>query len=379
MAVPDRAEIASVAHRAGIDVIGFASAEPFAQTRADLESRRAAGLHAGMSFTYRNPARSTDPARTVPGARSLVVGARSYRRAPAVSPPGAFGAVARYSWTDHYAPLRHALDAVGELLRDYGWKARTVADDNALVDRAAAHRAGLGWFGKNTLLLLPRKGSWFVLGSVITDAPLATSESPVPDGCGSCTRCMAACPTGALAVPGVLDATKCLAWLLEAPGVFPIQHRVALGGRIYGCDECQEICPPNRRADRSDPPLGPGAAEEPFVDLLAILSASDDQIMERLGRWYVPGRRARYIRRNALVALGNVGDGADPATVSVLVRALGESDALVRAHAVWAAVRLGRPDLVESARDRWHRDRDTVGDDPLVVDELSRAELAGAR
>src|SRR5207248_4820769 len=131
------------------------------------------------------------------GARSLVVGARSYRRADPSPPPGRGprARVARYSWSDHYGPLRDALGRVAERLEADGWRTRVLVDDNALVDREAAHRAGIGWYGKNTNLLLPGRGSWFVLGSVLTDAPLPTAL-PVADGCGSCTRCLPACPTG---------------------------------------------------------------------------------------------------------------------------------------------------------------------------------------
>ena len=303
-----------------------------------------------MQFTYRNPARSTDPGRALPGARSLVVGARSYRRGPsrpmAMAPAGR---VARYSWADHYAPLRQGLEQVADLLRERGWRARVLVDDNALVDRAAAYRAGIGWFGKNTLLLLPGQGSWFVLGSVVTDAPLHAHAEPVPDGCGPCTRCMTACPTGALSEAGVLDARRCLAWLLEAPGSFPVELRAALGGRIYGCDDCQDVCPVNRRADRADPPPPPGPGEEPAVDLLWLLEAADDEIMARVGRWYIPRRQPRYVRRNALVALGNVGDGTDGRTAGALARHLSDSDPMIREHAVWAAERLDRADLVAAA------------------------------
>ena len=124
-----------------------------------------------------------------------------------------------------------------------------VADDNALVDREAAYRAGLGWYGKNANLLLPGEGSWFVLGSVVTDAPAAPPSRPrrCADGCGTCTRCLDGCPTGAIVAPGVVDARRCLAWLLQVEGAFPREHRVALGDRLYGCDDCQEVCPPNRR------------------------------------------------------------------------------------------------------------------------------------
>jgi epoxyqueuosine reductase len=340
-------------HAAGLDVMAVTTAEPFPDTRRHLETRKAAGLHGGMQFTYRDPARATDPQRALPGARALVVGARSYRRSRPAGPgrdpdaAGPLGQVARYSWNDHYAPLRSGLGAVAGLLESRGWQARVLVDDNALVDRAAAVRAGLGWYGKNTVVLLPGRGSWFVLGSVVTDAPLAASvEEPVPDGCGGYRRCLDGCPTGALVEPGVLDARRCLAWLLEAPGVFPVEYREALGARIYGCDDCQEVCPPNRLVDRRQPVATAEGGSEAEIDLLDLLESSDQEILERVGRWYIPGRQPRYVRRNALVALGNVGDGGDRRTTDCLRRAAADPDPIVREHAVWAARRLGRPDLV---------------------------------
>lgn len=345
------ADLQTIGLRAGLDAVGVTSADPFHATLRTLRERKAAGLHAGMHFTYGHPARSTDPGRALPGARALVVGARSYRRAdPAPCRSGPAGVVARYSWDDAYAPLRAALAGLADRLESDGWRARVLADDNALVDRAAAHRAGLGWFGKNTNLLMPGRGSWFVLGSVVTDAPLPSPAVPVADGCGPCSRCLPACPTGALIAPGVLDARRCLAWLLQADGDFPVEFREALGGRLYGCDDCQEVCPPNRTADRHHPPpraLPHDRPREPLVDLL---DASDAELLDRHGRWYIPRRQPRYLRRNALVALGNVGDGTDPHVARVLRRHLASDDPMLREHAAWAATRLGRADLVaESA------------------------------
>ena len=341
-------DLRALGHEAGLDALGFADAEPFLETRADLEERKAAGLHGGMAFTYRNPARSTDPQRIVPGARSLVVGARSYRRADREPPGGPTGVVARYSWQDHYQPLREALERVAERLRTDGWRAVVVADDNALVDREAAYRAGLGWYGKSSNLLLGGHGSWFVLGSIVTDAPLTPAAQPADDGCGACTRCMTACPTGAIVSPGVVDARRCLAWLLQATGPFPVEHRAALGGRIYGCDDCQEVCPPNRLADRHDTAVAADPADEATVSLVEMLDADDDALLARFARWYIPQRDPRYLRRNALVALGNVGDGNDEDVERVLARALADRDPLIREHAEWAAERLGRRDLLHA-------------------------------
>lgn len=358
---PTPDELRAVGQAAGLDVVEVAGAEPFAEVRDELLRRRAEGLHGGMAFTYRNPERATSPELSLPDARALVVAARAYRTAAEPEPPpaaGPQGRVARYAWVDHYADLRAGLAAVARALTDAGWRARVLADDNALVDRAAAHRAGLGWFGKNANLLLPAKGSWFVLGSVLTDAPLPQTGTEEPDRCGSCTRCIAACPTGAIVAPGVVDARRCLPWLLQATGSFPREHRAALGDRIYGCDDCQEVCPPNRRSP-TRPLRGDEAA---WVPVLELLDDDDDAVMARAGRWYVPQRDPRYLRRNALVVLGNVGDGRDPAVVEALERHLRHPDPLLRSHAVWAARRLAREDLVAPLAD---------DPDPLVRDELA--------
>ena len=339
--VPTVEQLRAVGLAAGLDALGVAPAEPFASTRRHLDERKAAGLHGGMQFTYRNPERSTDPDRALAGARALVVGARRYRRQDPAAPGDGTGsgAVARYARHDHYADLRAALGEVAAQLVAAGWRARVLCDDNALVDREAAVRAGIGWYGKSANVLLPGLGSWFVLGSVVTDAPLdVTAAEPVADGCGTCARCIEGCPTGAIVAPGVVDARRCLAWLVQADGPFPEEHRAALGGRIYGCDDCQEVCPPNKLADRrAEPPAETGEAWVPLVDLLG---AGDDELLRRHGRWYIARRDPRYLRRNALVALGNVGDPADEAVRRTVERFAAGDDDLLREHAAWAAQRL---------------------------------------
>ena len=403
---PSPDELRAVGRSLGLDVVGFTTAEPFADTRRVLEERKEAGLHGGMQFTYRNPARSTDPTRTMAGARTLVVGARRYLRRP----PGDVGAgdrpagrrpggrVARYAWSDYYGPLRDGLGGIAERLRSSGHRAMVLADDNALVDRAAAVRAGLGWYGNNTTVLIPGMGSWYVIGAVLTDAVLAddvlTDDGLVDDGpgdpaadepptgsgrrvnaavtagCGPCRRCLPACPTGAIVSPGVLDARRCLAWLVQAPGVLPAEYREAVGDRIYGCDDCQDVCPVNRIGERRHPPAEAEPEAEPAVDVLELLAASDDEILARWGRWYIAERRPRYLRRNALIVLGNTGDPKDPAVLSAVAAALAADDGLLRAHAVWAAARLGRPDLAAGL----------AGDpDPEVRAEVASIDRVGVR
>ena len=342
--LPSADELRAAGRAGGLDVVEVASAEPFVDVRRDLEDRKAAGLHGGMSFTYRQPARSTDPELALREAAALVVGARSYLVDDAIdlTRPAVAGRVARYAWDDHYAHLKSGLKEVAGVLKQHGWRARVLADDNAMVDRAAAHRAGIGWWGKNANLLLPGLGSWYVLGCVVTDAPVTATSAPVEDHCGSCRRCLDGCPTGAITAPGVVDARRCLSWLLQAEGSFPIEHRVALGDRIYGCDECQEVCPPNRRAPARDAT----GDEAPWADLVTLLDEDDEVVLDRAGRWYIPKRDVRYVRRNALVVLGNVGDGTDPVVVDLLRRFVVHDDALLRGHATWAARRLGREDLL---------------------------------
>jgi epoxyqueuosine reductase len=354
------AELTALGHEHGLDRIGVTSADVLDRARTALYDRKEAGLHDTMQFTYRNPDRSTDPNRAVPGARSVLVGARSYlvpddlpddraddraderadERADG-EPSSPQGRIARYAWDDHYAPLRAALRAIARRLRADGYQAVAFADDNSMVDREVAHRAGLGWFGKNANLLLPGAGSWFVLGSVVTTAPLPAVDEPVPDGCGTCVRCIVGCPTGAIVAPGVVDARRCLSWLLQKPGDFPLEFREALGDRIYGCDDCQEVCPPTvhlgHRVTRRDP-----VTMRRTAPLLEMLAASDDDLVADYGSWYLAERNPQWWRRNALVVLGNTADPSDPAVRDVLHRYRGGIDALLASHAAWAVDRLDR-------------------------------------
>ncbi len=348
------AELASIAAPFGISRIGVAPAGVLTRARAEILRRRSLGLHDGMQFTYKNPERSTDPQRAVRGARAVLVGARPYLAAdrPAEDVPvdGVPARVARYAQADHYGPLRAGLWAVAHRLRRDGWKAVAFADDNSMVDREVAYLAGLGWFGKNANLLLEGAGSWFVLGSVVTTAPLPIASAPVADGCGSCRRCLDGCPTGAIIDAGVVDASRCLAWILQKPGIIDRQWRRLIDDRIYGCDDCQEVCPPTVRLGvrhqlSGDQVLSPRER----VDVLGLLEADDEMVLATWGSWYLHDRDPRWARRNALVVLGNSGSAPTARVVAVLARYLAIDDPVLRAHAVWTARRLGLEHLVPAA------------------------------
>ena len=364
--------LAAIGRQAGLCAVGFCRAEPFARTARALRDRKQAGLHGGMQFTYRNPDRSTDPARLVPGAAALVVGALQFSAETCDRPDDGspYARVAAYARADYYTPLRTALETIAEALRAEGHRAVVSADENGLVDRAAAYRAALGWWGKNSNILVPGSGSLVVLGAVVTDAPIVSAdpETGVGDGCRSCRKCLDGCPTGAIVAPGTVDARRCLAWLVQADGVFEPDYRVALGDRIYGCDDCSEVCPPNRvrvrlptrSAESLDHRTEP-QDHQTWVSVLDLLDASDTDLMVTFGRWYIPRRQPRYLRRNALVVLANIGEPSEPRVRAAVDRALCDPDPLIRAHAVWCARRLGLG--LNALRDP---------DDPLVRAELQR-------
>ena len=340
----------------GLHRVGVTNADVLNRARDVLTERKSLGLHNEMQFTYRNPIRSTDPTSTMPTARSIIVGARSYATEMPQKPAELSARVARYAWADYYEQLRGGLGQIAAQLKTDGWRAIVLADDNSIVDREVAYQAGLGWYGKNANLLIDGAGSYFVLGSVLTDAPLAPMTTSVKDGCGSCRRCIDNCPTQAIVAPGVVDARKCLAWLLQKPGVFDPAYRVALGDRIYGCDDCQEVCPPTVRHAIVEEPNGETRA---WTSVATILSVDDETLLNNFNAWYIADRDPKWLRRNALIILGNVGDASDESTKSILKRYLIDSEPILRAHAVWATARLGLNHLLPS--------KDS---DPIVQAEL---------
>lgn len=346
---------------AGAAFVSVAPADVLHRAREVLVARKSAGLNDTMEFTYRNPERSTDPKRAVSEAKAVIVAALPYGSDTPASPSGPHGSIAQYAREDYYEKLSSALRVMRDKLRKDGFRALDFVDDNSMVDRESAWLGGLGWFGKNANLLIRGAGSMVVLGSVVTTAPLKVHRDVEPDGCGSCRVCIDACPTAAIVHDGVIDARRCLSWLLQKPGVFPVEFRSALGDRLYGCDDCQETCPENVRLL---PTRRMAAQSDSWVPILDVLDEDDESLGRRVQRWYVPGRDVKVVRRNALVVLGNVGDSANVSVRRTVERYLRHDDEILRAHAVWAARRLGLDDLL-------------VVDDQsdLVMSELRRDHL----
>jgi len=324
------AELDQLGAELGLDVVGAAPVGPYADTERHIRERRARGLFADMRFTMARPEESCHPERLLERARAVVSAAVCYY-ADAPDPQPGEGRLPRYTWRDAYAQLREKLDALGRAL---GGEYRVLVDENQHVDREAAARAGVGFYGKNTLLITRRFGSWVVLGTLVTTAELQPTP-PLDLDCGSCRLCIDACPTDALAEAGTLDATRCLSYWTQTANDIPEAYREELGASVYGCDICQDVCPWNRGVEkrRAEAPLPEGA--EANVSLVEWLESDADELARRYERLFVPRKDGRFLKRNALVALGNAGRQEDRAIADDSM-----TDPMLKEYAQWACAKL---------------------------------------
>ncbi len=354
--------IEAEARRLGFDLVGLAPATPpttIGHYRAWLEG----GYHGEMTYLARPEAvaRRGDLALLLPGVRSVVVVAASYYPPPpsADLQDPSRGVLARYAWGDDYHPLLLSrLCQLGTVIEaeSHGAVAfRACVDTAPLLERELAVRAGLGFIGKNTNLIHPRLGSWLFLGELLLTVDIETEQTPSAEGrspspCGRCTRCLDACPTGALIAPYLLDARRCISYLtIELKGPIPGELRPLLGNRIFGCDLCQEVCPWNRRFARptTEPAFQP-RPESIAPRLLELIALDDDGFRQRFGNSPVKRAKRRGLLRNVAVALGNWGDLA---AVPALVQALHDVEPLVRGHAAWALGRIATPDARQALQE----------------------------
>ncbi len=367
-------EVRRFAHGLGLTVVGIARAEPLPDTRRVFEDRIAAGMFEGLPwFTRERAARAADPARSLPGAASIITVAAPYWRSLAVTPaelgPAPRGRVARYAWgRDYHRVLEKKLRALCRWLEERvpGSRSRPYVDYGPLAERAYAARAGIGWVGKNTNLLTPGLGSWTLLAEVITTVPLEP-DRPLRKSCGRCTRCLTACPTGALAGPYVLDNRLCISFqTIEQRGPIPRALRPLMGDWLFGCDVCQDVCPvPVTHTVPPLPEFGEPVLENAAPALLPLLELDEAAFRARFaGRAMLRAKRDGLLR-NACVVLGNIGDEA---AVPALTRALADPAPLVRGHAAWALGRIGDRGARRALAAARHRETD-----PWVREELAAA------
>jgi epoxyqueuosine reductase len=295
-------ELRRLGEELGLDVVGAAPAAPYEETEQHIRERRERGLFGAMRFTMAQPEVSCHPETLLEGARTVVSTALCYYT-PGPGPSPGHGRLPRYAWRDHYELLRERLDLLGRRL---GGSYRVLVDANQHVDRAGAERSGVGFIGKNTMLITRTHGSWVVLGTLVSDVEIEPTPR-LEAGCGSCTLCIDACPTDALRADeaGVLDSTRCLSYWTQTAGEMPDDVMDALEDRVYGCDICQDVCPWNRGVEkrRVDLPLPEDAT--PLVSLADWLDGDDARLERELERFFVPRNDPTWLRRNALVAAGN--------------------------------------------------------------------------
>ncbi|MGE0756014.1 MAG: tRNA epoxyqueuosine(34) reductase QueG [Pirellulaceae bacterium] len=310
----------------------------------------ALGYAGDMHYLQNRAAAYEDPQQILSGARSLLMLALPYRTSEPRTPGPLSGRISRYAWgpADYHDVVHERLHRLADYLRTSipGATARGVVDTAPLLEREFAQLAGLGWIGKNTLLLNKHAGSWFFLAALLTDQELDYDAPHATDHCGTCRRCLDACPTQAFPAPYVLDATRCISYLtIELRSSIPRELRTGLGDWVFGCDICQEVCPWNRRSPEGDAGLfGPRADANP-VPLPDLFRLDEQQFRDRFRGSPLWRPRRRGLLRNAAIVLGN---RRDPAAVASLRLGLQDAEPLVREASAWALGQIGTADAREA-------------------------------
>ena len=370
----DAAELSQLAkghaYALGFDLVGITELGPV-ETAPAFDAWVEEGRAGTMAYLERGAAKRRDTRLPLPGTtHAIVVGMDYGGGAPS-------GPVARYARGDDYHDVMDARlrELHRRLERDAGRAVhgKPYVDTGPLLERDLARRAGLGWFGKNTNLINPARGSFFFLGALVVDVALATDAPFEADRCGTCTRCIEACPTQAITAPRALDARRCISYLtIELREEIPVELRAAIGELLYGCDICQSVCPFNvkfSRALANDSPFAPREAlglKDARTLARELLGMSQDEFSAAFRGSPMKRAKLRGLKRNAAVVLGNVGTSED---VDVLTRAL-DAEPLVREHAAWAVRRI-------RAASRADRDPDTG--DEVAEPGVSSSASDGAR
>lgn len=354
--------------------LGFAHCgvcAPTAPTRlAKLDEWLAAGFDGQMHYIADRRDAYADPNRVLEGVKSIVMLGMHYSTVEPKPPSSNKGRVARYAWgnVDYHDIIRDKLHDLADYIRELVPNAitRGVVDTAPLLEREFAQLAGLGWVGKNTLLLSKHAGSYFFLAALLTDAKLEIDSAHLADHCGTCTACLDACPTQAFPQPYVLDATRCISYLtIELQDIIPVELRSGMGNWVFGCDVCQEVCPWNRYAPQVT--LECFSPHEEFnpLELLELFELDDNSFRRRFRHTPLWRSHRRGLLRNAAIVLGN---GRDPQAIPALTRGLNDVEPLVRGAASWALGQLHSAVAYQSLRTRLAQETDAQ-----VIEEIETA------
>lgn len=366
-----KSEIKAAAPSLGIDDIGFATAEPFLFLKSILQDHRDKGYESG--FEEPDLDKRTIPALESGEAMSIIAIAVAYpskMENPPKSEPGARrGILSRASWgQDYHHVLREALGKLENFIRDRVPDAvlESMVDTGVLVDRAVAERAGIGFSGKNCSIISPKWGSWIYLGEMVTNIPFAP-DTPVQEGCGDCTKCIDACPTGALVGPGELNAQACISYLTQTKGFLSDDYMTKIGNRLYGCDTCQVVCPHNRGKNWDHRPQLLPDPEIAKPLLLPILDLSNREFKEKFGSSSAAWRGKKPIQRNAIIGLGNFKDeSAIPKLREIMLK---EPRPEMRGTAAWSLSRIGGLEALAAIRQALEQEEHET-----VVEMLNKAQ-----
>ena len=309
------------------------------------------GAQGEMGYMSRGEEKRCDPQMVLTGARSIVVLALNYfqgeqfRRSQTAAT--GTGRIARYAWGDDYHKVIAAkLDKIDNFLREFGGEQKCYVDTGPILERDHAAQAGTGWHGKSTMLIDERLGTWFFLAEILTTLELSPDE-PARDRCGTCKRCITACPTGAITAPHRLDARRCISYLtIELKGSIPLEFRSLIGDRIFGCDDCLDACPWNRFARVSRESAFSARRSTTDFALRDYLRLSDAEFRNLFRNSPIKRIKRRGFLRNVCVALGNIGTRED---LPALERAASDSEPLIAEHAVWAMARIQERFSAENA------------------------------
>jgi len=333
-----RQRIIEYAVKEGIDVIGFTDVKPFFETEKAINLRKKKDR---LVFENREFIKGCNPKDLLEGARSIISLAVSYPIArinkETRHSAGYYGRISAYSLgLDYhkvlYDRMNHIIQYIQDMRGSRPFNYKTFVDSGALVDKAAAWRSGIGWFGKNTLIYTEGYGSGVFLGEILCDLDIMP-DKPLTSKCGNCDLCIKACPTGALESPFTLDPYKCISYITQMSGFIPREKRDVIGNWIYGCDICQEVCPFNKRENSGILPVIEGC-----IDLVKLLKMQNKEFNNYFGKTALCWRGKNVIQRNAVIAMGNIGDEG---AVRYLVELLQHPSPLVRGHVPWALRKIG--------------------------------------